>query len=189
MENINILIAGVGGQGLVLATKIVSEVAAAEGYDVKTNDVIGLSQRGGKVWGSVRIGKTVHSPNISEGQADIIIGMEPVEGYRYSHLLKDNGLIIMNTYEVPSSTVQQEQEKYPHDFKDKLKEKFEVIEVDALKIGRELNNLKVTNTVLVAILAKKLDIKKETWLKVIKENVPPKYINENIEAFEIGYSM
>lgn len=187
METKNILIAGVGGQGLVLATKIISEAAVKEGYDIKTNDVIGLSQRGGKVWGSVRIGKEIHSPNIPVNEGDIILGMEPVEGYRYSHILRNTGTIIMNTHKIASSTVQQEKEVYPENINEVLSKKHRVIEIDAFEIGKKLKNPKIANIVLIGILAKLLDISKQTWEEVITQSVPKKYINENIEAFNIGY--
>ncbi len=188
MNKKNILIAGVGGQGLVIATKIISEAAAFDGYDVKTNDVIGLSQRGGKVWGSVKIGDKVHSPNIAHGQGDILLAMEPMEGYRYNHILKANALIIANTYKIPSTSIQQEVEEYPENMLNGLKEKHNVIEIDVIKVGKALKNTKVGNTVLIGIMAKHLDIKKETWEKIIQKNVPEKFIKENIEAFQIGYN-
>lgn len=188
MKNKNILIAGVGGQGLVVATKIIAEAAVIDGYDVKTNDVIGLSQRGGKVWGSVRIGNKVHSTNIPHGECDILLGMEPMEGYRYSHMLKDNALAIMNTYKIPSTSIQQEVDKYPDDILNNLKEKCKVVEIDVIKVGKELKNTKVGNTVLIGIMAKHLDIKRETWEKIISKNIPEKFIEANLKAFDVGYN-
>ncbi|WP_099187840.1 indolepyruvate oxidoreductase subunit beta [Tepidibacter mesophilus] len=187
MDKKNILIAGVGGQGLVIATKIISEAALEEGYDVKTNDVIGLSQRGGKVYGSVKIDSKVYSPNIPHGECDILLAMEPMEGYRYAHMIKGNGLAIVNTYRIPSTSIQQEIEEYPEGMLDNLKQKCSVVDIDVIKVGKELGNTKVGNTVLIGIMAKELDIKKETWEKIIKKNVPEKFIDHNIKAFNIGY--
>lgn len=185
----NIIIAGVGGQGLVLATKIISDVAFEAGYDVKTNDVVGLSQRGGKVWSSVRMGDKVHSPNILPGEGDIILGMEPLEAYRSAHLLKDSGTIIINTKEVYPTPSLLEQEDYPHEEIENLKKEFKVIEVDGPKEAKEAGNIKAVNTVLIGILAGQLDIDKDIWLKVLKENVPAKAVEDNIRAFNRGYEI
>jgi len=103
MENISIIIAGVGGQGLVLATRILSEAAFSQGLDVKTNDVVGLSQRGGTVWGSVKMGEKIYSPNILPKEADIILGMEPLEALRWSHVLKEPKLLETSKPPTPSS--------------------------------------------------------------------------------------
>ncbi|WP_312713037.1 2-oxoacid:acceptor oxidoreductase family protein, partial [Proteiniclasticum ruminis] len=140
MENISIIIAGVGGQGLVLATRILSEAAFSQGLDVKTNDVVGLSQRGGTVWGSVKMGEKIYSPNILPKEADIILGMEPLEALRWSHILKDGGKIILNTNRVYPTPVLLEKEPYPEEAIEGLKEKFEVIEIDAQKEAEASGN-------------------------------------------------
>ncbi len=96
MSQYNIIIAGVGGQGLILTTEIICEAAMKNGYDVKSNDVVGLAQRGGRVWGSVKIGKKIHSPNIAIADADILLGMELLEALRWKPYLMDKGLAILN---------------------------------------------------------------------------------------------
>lgn len=187
---INIIIAGVGGQGLVLASKILSEVAFKAGYDVKTNDVVGLSQRGGKVWSSVKFGEKVHSPNILPGEGDIIMGMEPLEAYRSSHLLKKNGTIIINTKEVYPNPAILEKREYPNKEIEDLKNKYKLIEVNGLEEAREAGNIKAVNTVLIGMVAKVMDkIDIETWEEVLKENVPSKAIEDNIRAFHRGYEL
>lgn len=186
--NKNIMLAGVGGQGLVLATKIISEAAFKAGFDVKTNDVIGLSQRGGMVWGSVRIGEKVYSPNIPPKEGDILIGLEPLEAYRWSHLLKDGGYIILNTKEVYPTPVLLEQEEYPNEEIDKLEEKYKIVKIDAREEAKKAGNIKAANLILIGMLAKLLDISTDVWEETIRENVPPKAIEANINAFYRGYN-
>ncbi|MGL5328798.1 MAG: indolepyruvate oxidoreductase subunit beta [Peptostreptococcaceae bacterium] len=186
----NIILAGVGGQGLVLATKIICEVGFRAGFEIKSNDVIGLSQRGGKVYGSVRIGDKVHSPNIKKGDADILLGLEPLEAYRWSNYLKSDGLVILNTYKTYPTPVLMEVSEYPKDINDYLSNNFNLIQIDAIDEGCKLGNTKVSNTFLLGMLAKNLEdmINKNIWLEVIKELVPTKSIDDNISAFEIGYN-
>jgi len=182
----NIIIAGVGGQGLVLATKIIAEAAFREGYDVKTNDVVGLSQRGGTVWGTVKFGDHISSPNIYPKEGDILLGMEPLEALRWSHNLKDGGIIILNTREVHPTPVLLELEKYPNEAITQLKEKFRVIEIDAMKEAKLSGNIKAANTILIGLLSTFLEISEDTWQFVLRENVPEKAIEENINAFRRG---
>lgn len=184
---INILVAGVGGQGLVLATKIIAEAGMKAGFDVKTNDVVGLSQRGGMVWGSVRIDKKINSPNIPVGEGDIILGMEPLESLRWSYLLKDGGRVIINTRKTYPSSVILEKDIYPEDEIKALEDGYKVTLVDAVKLAKEAGNIKVANTIMIGILAKYLDIKSGVWDDVLKENVPKKAIEDNIVAFYKGY--
>ena len=185
----NIIIAGVGGQGLVLATKIISDVAFKAGLDVKTNDVVGLSQRGGKVWSSVKMGEKVDSPNVLPGEGDIILGMEPLEAYRSAHLLRANATIIINTKEVYPTPSLLEQREYPHKEIQELKDKYNVIEVDGPDIAKKSGNIKAVNTVLIGILAGQLDIDKSIWEEVLRDNVPEKAIDDNIRAFNEGYKI
>lgn len=189
MDTKNILLAGVGGQGLVLTTEIIVEVAFREGLDVKSNDVIGLSQRGGKVWGSIRFGDKIHSPNIPSGQGDILLALEPLEGLRWSHMLKDDALIIMNTYEIAPTPVLMEIANYPDNILSQLNIKYNVLSIDAIEEGQKLGNTKVANTFLLGFLARNLSFRKETWVEVIKSKVPPKAIDSNLRAFELSYQM
>ena len=186
MENISIIIAGVGGQGLVLATRILSEAAFSQGLDVKTNDVVGLSQRGGTVWGSVKMGEKIYSPNILPKEADIILGMEPLEALRWSHILKDGGKIILNTNRVYPTPVLLEKEPYPEEAIEGLKEKFEVIEIDAQKEAEASGNIKTANTILLGLVSKYLPIEDQVFEEVLKAHVPPKAVEENLTAFYRG---
>lgn len=187
----NIILAGVGGQGLVLATEIISQVGFRAGFDIKSNDVVGLSQRGGKVWGSIRIGEKVHSPNIPIGEGDILLGLEPLEAYRWSYVLREGALVVLNTYEVAPTPVLMEINEYPNNILDILKEKYDVIEIDAMEESNKLGNSKIGNTFLLGIMAKHIEdmIDKNIWVDVIKEYVPKKAIEANLSAFEIGYSI
>lgn len=190
----NILLAGMGGQGLVLTTDIICQAALGQKYDVKSNDVVGLSQRGGMVWGNVKYGNTVHSPNIKPGHGDIVLALEPLEGYRWSSILKDNGTIIMNSKKINPVLVQQEKEEYPQESIDHLSEPFQVIRLNAFEKGVEFGKSQVANVILLGILAKLLEttdyaIEKNVWLKAIKNNVPQKAIEMNEKAFEYGYAL
>ena len=185
----NIVVAGVGGQGLVLATGIIAEAAMKASYDVKTNDVVGLSQRGGTVWGTVRFGDKIYSPNIPHGKGDILLGMEPLEAYRWSHLIKEAGDIIINTKEIYPTPALLEKEDYPHDEIENLASKFKVTKVDALEEARLAGNIKAANTFMIGILAKKLNIATDIWENVLRENVPEKAYEDNIRAFYRGYNL
>lgn len=187
MKTMNIIIAGVGGQGLVLATKLIAEAAFKAGLDVKTNDVVGLSQRGGMVYGTVKFGKEVHSPNILPGTGDILLGMEPLEAYRWSHNLKDGAVIIMNTKRVYPTPVLLEKEPYPEAEIEELKDRYQVVEIDAMNEAKASGNIKAANTILIGLLARYLDIDTRIWDEVLRENVPEKAIEENLHAFRRGY--
>ncbi|HSP47169.1 MAG TPA: indolepyruvate oxidoreductase subunit beta [Clostridiaceae bacterium] len=187
METRNIIIAGVGGQGLVLATKLIAEAAFKAGLDVKTNDVVGLSQRGGMVYGTVKFGEKVYSPNILPKSGDVLLGMEPLEAYRWSHNLKDGAVIIMNTKRVYPTPALLEKEPYPEAEIEALKDTYQVVEIDAMNEAKASGNIKAANTILIGLLARYLDIDTRIWEEVLRENVPEKAIEENIVAFRRGY--
>lgn len=185
----NIMLSGVGGQGLVLMTRIISQVALKAGYDVKSNDVVGLSQRGGMIWGNIRIGDKVYSPNIPAGEGNVLVSMEPLEALRWSSVLREDGVIIMNTKRFYPTLVQQEKAAYPEEDIDRLKEKYKTIEIDAIEEGIKIGKKQVSNVLLLGILSKFLDIKKEIWEDVIVDNVPKKSIDMNLMAFQFGYDL
>lgn len=188
MKNTNIFIGGVGGQGLVLMTKILSEAALLAGFDVKTNDIVGLSQRGGKIWGTVKFGEKVYSPNISTGYADYIVGLEPLEAYRWIHLLKSKGgIAIINSKRIYPTMVTMEQMEYPEDIESDFRKKSTLTMFDATEAAKEIGNSKMSNTILIGTLAKTLDLDKEAIIQSIKNNAPPKALELNIKAFEYGF--
>ncbi|WP_017413423.1 indolepyruvate oxidoreductase subunit beta [Clostridium tunisiense] len=187
MECTNILICGVGGQGLVVTTNILSEVAFLEGYDIKTSDVIGLSQRGGLVFGSIRFGEKVHSALIPQGEVDILLALEKLEGLRWVHNLKKDGIVILNNNTIYPNRVLIEKEEYPEDIESKLKDKpLKLLEVDGVGIGKELGNLKVENTVLLGALSNFLPFSLETWHEVLSKTFSSKLLPINKDAFNLG---
>lgn len=187
MQNKNIIIAGVGGQGLVLTTQIMAEAAFLAGFDVKTNDVIGLSQRGGKIWGSVRMGQKIFSPNIAPGEADILIALESLEGRRWRHMMKKGSFAVMNQYEIAPALVQQGEREYETDISEEIGKYSTIHTINATEEGRKLGNTAVANIIMLGIAARKMDIPVEHWHRAIQENVPPKFKEMNVEAFNLGY--
>lgn len=187
MKEKNIIIAGVGGQGLVLTTQIMAEAAFLAGFDVKTNDVIGLSQRGGKIWGSVRMGQKIYSPNIAPGEGDILIAFEQLEGRRWRQMMKKGSIAIVNDYEIAPALVQQGQVEYADDIMEELSKNSRLIKIQATLKAQQLGNTAVTNIIMLGTAAKYMDIPKEIWYQSIEKNVPPKFKEMNIEAFNFGY--
>lgn len=186
MKTAGIIIAGVGGQGLVLATRMIAEAAFKAGMDVKTNDVVGLSQRGGSVWGTVKIGEKIDSPNILPGTGDILIGMEPLEALRWSGAMREGGIIVLNENRVYPTPVLLEQAEYPEEEFGELKKRFTVISTDAREAAREAGNIKAANSVMLGILAGIIEMPEDVFIEVIKEHVPKSAVEENIAAFRKG---
>jgi len=187
METINIMLGGVGGQGLVLTTDVICKAALKAGYDVKSNDVIGLAQRGGMVWGSVRIGEKVHSPNIPAGKTDIILGLEPLEGQRWEHILNKNTKVILNTKEVYPTPSLLEKVQYPSEKIKEFYQRYEHYLSDFSADAKKLGNAKAANTVLLGVMAQFLPISTDIWKETLRENVPEKAIEVNMKAFDYGY--
>lgn len=188
-EHKNILIAGVGGQGLVLSTRMLGAAAFKEGYDVKTSDVIGLSQRGGKIWGSVRFGDEVLSPLIPIGQCDLMLGMEKLEALRWLHYMKADATLVLNDSMIFPNRVLTEKEEYPADIETTIKNKCKLIPVDGHSLAKQAGNEKTINTVLLGVLSRYLPFSEETWIEVITENVPKKTVEMNLAAFKLGASV
>jgi indolepyruvate ferredoxin oxidoreductase beta subunit len=186
---VNIILAGVGGQGLVLLTDMLCEAGHRAGYDVKSNDVVGLSQRGGKVWGSVRLGNKIYSPNVRRGEADYILALEPLEGLRWQGFLKTGGKLFASTSEIYPVFAIAEQSEYPHDLENHVRPDIEFVKHDIHTLSMKLGTVKVTNVMMMGLLARQLDIPGEIWVAVIRETVPEKFVNENLKAFELGKSL
>jgi indolepyruvate ferredoxin oxidoreductase beta subunit len=181
------MLCGVGGQGLVLTSGIITEVAMRSGYDVKSNDVIGLSQRGGRVWANIRIGEKVYSPNTPVGETDFLLALEPLEGYRYTPMLKKEGVVFMNDRKVFPSDVVFDKDVYPEAAIDQMKKTFESYALDATEAGKEMGNKMVANTIMLGMLAAKMTMDKSIWETVILENVPEKAKEVNQKAFDFGF--
>ncbi|MDO4618106.1 MAG: indolepyruvate oxidoreductase subunit beta [Clostridia bacterium] len=185
----NIMIVGVGGQGTLLASRILGNTVINEGYDVKVSEVHGMSQRGGSVVTYVKFGDKVYSPIIDMGEADIILAFEQLEAYRALPYLKKGGKMIANNQKVNPMPVITGAMDYPENIMDKIREKVDLIEVDALSLAEEAGNFKAVNVVLIGVMAKSTDIAYEKWVETIKTTVPEKFLDVNLKAFDLGYNL
>lgn len=187
MKNINIMIVGVGGQGSLLASKLLGRLLVDEGFDVKVSEVHGMSQRGGSVVTYVRAGEKVYSPIIDKGEADFIVSFEKLEAARYASCLKEGGKIIVNTQEIEPMPVITGACEYPHGVLEALTEKGVCVDaVDALAPALEAGSSKAVNIVLMGRLSGYLDIPEEKWLAAIEKSVAPKFAEMNKKAFALG---
>lgn len=185
----NIMIVGVGGQGSLLASKILGYLLINEGYDVKVSEVHGMSQRGGSVVTYVRYGDRVYSPVIDEGEADVIVSFELMEAARWMKCLKKDGQIVTNTQQIDPMPVVLGAEEYPENLVGKMKDKgVKVDALDCLKLAEEAGNIKAVNVVLLGRLSHYFDIPEESWHKALEANVPKKLLEINERAFELGRS-
>ncbi len=186
----NILLVGVGGQGILLASEILSETFMLAGYDVKKSEIHGMSQRGGSVVSHVRYGKEIFSPIVPEGAGDILFGFEILETYRCLPLLKKGACVIANDLCIPPPAVLSGQEKYPEDLAGKIRERFpDFLLVDGLKLAVEAGNPRSANTVLLGAVSRRLEIPEEYWMKALKKMVPPRAFEENRKAFQSGRNL
>ncbi|MGS5515814.1 indolepyruvate oxidoreductase subunit beta [Clostridioides difficile] len=183
----NVLLSGVGGQGTVLASKILSAGLIDAGYDVKMSEVHGMAQRGGSVTTQVRYGEKVHSPILGKGDVDVLVSFETMEALRYLDFLKLDGKLVVNDYEMPSAPILTGRVDYPENIIDDIKEKVDVTVIKAVDIARGLGNEKVMNVVLLGALIKALQIEDDIdWEKVVSQQVKPKFIEINIKALKEG---
>ncbi|MBP3918624.1 MAG: indolepyruvate oxidoreductase subunit beta [Clostridia bacterium] len=187
-SSVNIMIVGVGGQGTLLASRILGNVLVKEGHDVKVSEVHGMSQRGGSVVTYVKYGEKVYSPIIGEGEADIILAFEQLEAYRALPYLKKDGTMITATQCIDPMPVIIGAASYPEQLCEKIAAKANLITCDALAMAKEAGTDKAANVVLIGILAKRTDIPHDTWVEVLKTTVPPKFLDVNLRAFEMGYT-
>jgi len=183
----NILMAGVGGQGTLLASEILSEVLMQAGYDVKKAEVHGMAQRGGSVVSHVRFGQKVFSPIIPEGEADVLFGFELLETYRYLPLVKKTGAVVVNNLRIAPPSVALGKAEYPVDIARKLNQRVDNVRiVDGLKLAEQAGNSKAINTVLLGALSNTLAPSHEQWIAAIKSLVPERFQDVNLKAFELG---
>ncbi len=187
---VNILLVGVGGQGTILATRVLARAAQEAGYDIKVSEIKGMAQRGGSVVTQVRLGEKVYSPIISEGGADVILAFERMEAQRWLPYLKEDGAMIINDQAIAPVPVLTGTAVYPEDCLERVKKACpRTTVVDALKIALECGNPKAANVVLVGLLAKRLPIAREIWLQALKARVPERFIDVNLKAFEAGNAL
>lgn len=184
----NIMIVGVGGQGTLLASRILGNAVISEGYDVKVSEVHGMSQRGGSVVTYVKYGDKVFSPIIDRGEADMILAFEKLEAARALPYLKEGGTVILNDREIAPMPVIIGVAEYPDGLVADIAAKAKVIAIDALSLSLEAGSAKAVNVVLIGVLARGSDISKEVWIQTIKDTVPAKFLDLNLKAFELGYN-
>ena len=190
MSNVkSVMIVGVGGQGTLLASRVLGSSMLSQGVDVKVSEVHGMSQRGGSVVTYVRYGDKVYSPIIAQGEADVLLAFEALEAARYLPWLKPEGTVVVNTQQMDPMPVVTGVAEYPKDILGKVREQgVKVVALDALGMAEEAGSSKAVNVVLIGAMAKKLDLPKEVWIDTIKETVPSKFIDMNLKAFELGYN-
>ena len=182
----SIMIVGVGGQGTLLASKILGRVLMQQGYDVKLSEVHGMSQRGGSVVTYVKYGEKVYSPIIDLGEADFILSFEALEAARWLGYLKEGGTLITNNAEIWPMPVITGAAKYPEGIVGRISDKAKVVSLDALALATEAGSSKAVNIVLLGVLSKVSDIPEEIWLDAIEKTVPAKFIEMNKKAFALG---
>jgi len=189
MDKLNLMIVGVGGQGTLLASRVLGTVALKKSYDVKVSEVHGMSQRGGSVVTYVKFGNKVYSPLVEKGEADIILAFEQLEALRWAEFLKDGGRMIINEQKIDPMPVIIGKAKYPGRIIARIKENYKnTVSIDALKIAKQCGSIKAVNIVLLGLMAKSTSIEKEIWIEAIKETVPAKLLDINLRAFEAGYN-
>jgi len=184
----NIMIVGVGGQGTLLASRILGAAAISAGYQVKLSEVHGMSQRGGSVVTYVKYGKQVDSPVIEQGEADMIIAFEELEAYRSLPYLKKDGVLIVNTQRTNPMPVITGAAEYPeHILETMEKQGVRYVACDALALAKEAGNVKAVNVALIGVMAQNSELDRSVWEEALKTAVPPKFLEVNQKAFALGY--
>ena len=179
----NVFISGVGGQGILLASEILSDVALAHGLDVKKSEVHGMAQRGGSVVSHVRFGEKVYSPVIAEREADLLVSFEKMEALRWIHYIAPDGTVVVNDQEIVPSGM----ERYPEDIDEGLSKRAPNAHIiDALALANEAGNARAVNTVMLGAFSNYLEFAEEDWKKAIEARVPPKTVEINLKAFALG---
>ncbi len=177
----DIILSGVGGQGALLAAKVLANLASSKQLDVKLSEVHGMAQRGGSVITHVRMADKVMSPLVSIGEADFVIGFEWLEAMRAKNYLKENGKLIASTQEIMPITVITGSAKYPEYI-----EKDNIIALDALKLAKQAGNARCVNIVMLGVLSNFLPFEFESWIESLTNAIKPKLLDVNIEAFKLG---
>lgn len=189
LKPINVLMVGVGGQGTILASKVLAAVAMKMGYDIKVSEIHGMAQRGGSVVTQIRLGEKVYSPVISEGEADVILAFEQLEALRWLSCLKPGGTVIINSQQISPVPVLAGAAEYPGDITGKIKERVaDVVVLDALQAALDCGNAKAANVVLLGAMAQKLPVDEQTWRDALASIVPPRLLEINNAAFTTGFN-
>ena len=183
----NILLAGVGGQGILLASEVLSEVVLLAGLDVKKNEIHGMSQRGGSVVSHVRYGEKVYSSIIPEGEVDILFSFEMLETCRYLPLLRPNGRVVMNDWKIAPPSVALGKQPYPADLVETIRRQHPATTVvNGLELALAAGNSKTVNTVLLGALSQTLDFDPELWQTALRKMIPERLLEVNLKAFALG---
>jgi indolepyruvate ferredoxin oxidoreductase beta subunit len=184
-ETTSILMVGVGGQGIVLASDVLAQAASYAGHDVKKSEVHGMSQRGGSVSSDVRFGQRVHSPRTAPGDVDYLVAFEKLEALRYLHYLAPAGTLIVNDQEILPSTVTSGAAEYPPDIIERIAARSRHVEIiPALEMARDAGNTRAANTALLGALSRHLDIPLAAWKRALTDRVPAKALDVNVEVFK-----
>lgn len=188
-QTTSVVLAGVGGQGILLGSEIVARAAMHAGFQVKTNEVHGMAQRGGSVIAQIRYGREVHSPLVAEGTARVLGSFEQIEAIRFAHYLAPDGLAVVSSQSIVPVTVSSGQAAYPTDVEARLRAVFKrLIFMDASKIAIGLGNIRAANVVTLGAISTGLDLPVEAWQEAIRSSVAEKYRDLNLRAFEAGRS-
>ncbi len=183
----NVLVAGVGGQGVILASDIMSEVFMEAGYDVKKSEVHGMAMRGGIVTSHFRFGERVYSPLIKDGEVDVLFAFEQLEGLRWVNQLKPTGKVVMNDHKINPPSVNLGDADYPEDIPGKIRSKFQhVYLVPGTETALHLGDVRAANVVLLGAISRLFDLQADLWLKIILNHLPAKVHDLNRRAFSSG---
>jgi indolepyruvate ferredoxin oxidoreductase beta subunit len=189
MRNVtNVLLVGVGGQGTILASTVLTHGLIEAGYDVKMSEVHGMAQRGGSVTTQVRFGKAVYSPIIGKGQGDVLVAFETMEAFRILDQLKPSGKVIVNNYRIPPMPVIVGETPYPNELIEALQKVADTSVVEASAIAQKLGNAKVMNVVLLGALLRALNLTEIDWEKILKRAVKSRFFDVNLQALQAGMS-
>ncbi|NLS93512.1 MAG: indolepyruvate oxidoreductase subunit beta [Planctomycetaceae bacterium] len=186
-DTVSVVLAGVGGQGILLASEILARAALAAGFDVKTNEVHGMAQRGGSVIAQVRFGREVFSPLVARGSARVLGALERVEALRQHQFLASDGLAVVSSQMVVPVTVSSGQAAYPADVEQRLRAAFpRLVYVDAVEKATRLGNHRAANLVVLGAMAHALDLPDEAWHEAVRSSVKPQHVEVNLKAFAAG---
>lgn len=190
LKPVDILMVGVGGQGTILATRVLAQAAQEAGYDIKVSEIHGMAQRGGSVVTQVRLGEKVFSPLIPAGGADVVLAFEKLEGLRLLPSLKPGGTIIINEQEIAPVPVLAGAAEYPANIVEYIRSAVpNVVAVDALGIAEKCGNTKAANMVLLGVMARRLPFKREVWERALAARIPARLLEVNQAAFAAGYAI
>ena len=183
----NILIAGVGGQGTILASDILSKALIHAGFDVKKSEIHGMAQRGGSVSSHIRYGDKVYSPVIGEGEVDILVAFERLEALRYLHFLKEGGQVLVNDLKIPPPSMASSQEAYSDKIEKISRERnLNIRVIPGTDIGEEVGDVRTANIAVVGALSTSMEVPEESWIESIRERFPEKLAELNQKAFKMG---